>query len=120
MVDVEVGRLSPDFFRGVGVAVATLAVGLLVIGIQLLVTCESGGGFDSGVVGCTYPFQAWGVGFLYASAVVAIISANLFAVSIQIPASRKADVKRRYVRSLLVCGVLGASLMVLLIVVHLG
>ena len=53
-----------------------LAVGLFVVGVQLLVTCEPGhitSGFSGGSVTCSYPFQGYGFAFLYASSLVVIL-----------------------------------------------
>jgi hypothetical protein len=71
--------------RILGTSFLTLAVGLLVIGTFLLTTCqtETVVGPFSTTVGCDYPFQDYGLALLYLGALVTILSANLFARSLQ-------------------------------------
>src|SRR5579864_5367235 len=71
-------HVTPDLHRSAGLAFAALAVGLLVIGVQLLTTCETTYDRITGAVSCPYPFQGYGLVFLYASALAIIVSVNLF------------------------------------------
>ena len=53
--------------------IAVVAVSLSVIGVMLLVSCETAqyvGPFGYTQIGCTYPFQAYGETFLLAAGIV--------------------------------------------------
>jgi hypothetical protein len=92
-------KLPADYVRSLGLSTTALAVGLLVIGVQLEVACETTL-YSSGALGCSFPFQGYGLWFLLASGIVTIVSANLFAVSIEPPNAKGADPTVRYVRSI--------------------
>lgn len=55
-----------------------VAVGLAVAGVVLLVTCETTqfvGPFGNVTIGCSYPFQSYGLAFLYAASLVVALEA---------------------------------------------
>lgn len=106
-------RYPAEFVRGIGIAVTVISVGLLVIGVQLLVSCQPI--LASGIPGCIYPFRWYGVGFLYVSGLAAIGSANLFSNSIQTSETRRAVIERRYFRSVILAVSLGMALFVILL-----
>ena len=59
-----------------GMILAVVSVGLFVVGVQLLVTCRPGlitSSFSGDSVRCSYPFQGYGLAFLYASSLAAIL-----------------------------------------------
>lgn len=64
------------YFLALSLAVA--AVGLSVTGIILLVTCETTqfvSQFGNSTIGCRYPFQPYGLAFLYAASLVLALEA---------------------------------------------
>jgi hypothetical protein len=92
-----------------------LSVGLLVIGVLLLTTCQTVttvGPFSTSV-GCEYPFQGYGLVFLYLAALVTILSANLLARSLQSPSPSNDFVLRCAVLSAL--AFVGVTLLFLIV-----
>jgi hypothetical protein len=72
-------RIHPEFLPAIAFSMIALAVGLFVSGIDLLTTCQTVeiAGFPS-TVGCSYPFQGYGVTFLLAAALLTILGFNIF------------------------------------------
>jgi hypothetical protein len=72
---------ASSLLRVLGASTVTLAVGLLVVGTLLLTTCQAETivGPYTTTVGCGYPFQGYGLAFLYAAALLTITAGNLFA-----------------------------------------
>jgi hypothetical protein len=61
----------PEVLPLLGFGAGVSAVGCLVIGVNLLVTCETKS------PGCSYPFQGYGMSFLLVAAWLAIAAYNL-------------------------------------------
>lgn len=107
--------------RGLATATATLAVGLMILGVMLLVTCETVPvSAFSPASRCAYPFQGYGVIFLYAAGLVTIISVNLFANAHSILDARRERRERRYVLSAMGAVALGAVAFLVALIAHLG
>jgi len=103
-------RVQPDLaarFRVAGMALVALAVGLFVIGILLLTTCQTETVVTPFVttVGCAYPFQWYGLAFLGSAVGVTVVSANLLAESFSSPKpGPESVVRRRMISAMLVVG----------------
>ena len=69
---------DPESLAYLGVSLVVVAVGLSVAGVQLLVTCEPGA-IAGNAVTCSYPFQGFGLAFLYAGGMVASLGFVAFA-----------------------------------------
>ncbi len=107
-----------SLLRVLGLCLVVLAVGLLVAGVLLLVTCTAktiGSPFPS-TVGCAYPFQGDGVAFLYVASLVTILAGNLFARSLEPQPAPKMMAERRYVASALVASIATVLFLVTLLV----
>jgi len=76
-------------------------VGFLVCGVLLVTTCQTTSivGQFSTTVGCNYPFQGYGLAFLYSAALVSILAANLLARSLQSARPSREAIQDRYIRS---------------------
>ncbi len=113
-------RSSPyptSFLRVLGVTLVVLAVGLMVVGVLLLVTCAARTittPFPP-TVGCAYPYEGTGAIFLYAATLVAIAAGNLFARTLEPVPTPKAVTERRYVITALVTVVATVLLVVALL-----
>jgi hypothetical protein len=73
----EGAERDAETYALLSILLAVLAVGLFVAGVDLLVTCEASMGtlpFGGTTVTCSFPFQGYGVLFLYAGSLVAVAS----------------------------------------------
>ncbi len=112
---------STALLRSLATATVTLAVGLMVLGVMFLVTCETVTvSTFTGASGCTYPFQVYGVAFLYAASLVTIVSMNLFASAHSILGVRKEQRERSYVLSVMGAVALGVVVFLIAFIAHLG
>lgn len=78
----EVAPTDPAFLAYMGLACVVVAVGLSIAGVQLLVTCETSSNtssFSGNSVSCSFPFQGYGIAFLYMASLVAILGFVAFA-----------------------------------------
>jgi len=90
-----------------GMCAMIISVGLLVIGSNLLTTCATkiaSVSFGSTTGGCNYPFQIYGMFFIYLAALVVILAANLLGRSLESPTPPKSTLDRRYMLSVALAG----------------
>ena len=104
---------SSVLHRVLGTSFLSVAVGLMVLGVMLSVTCEI-----NSVGGCGYPFQGYGLAVLYAAGAVTILAANLLARSLRTQSTNPESIQQ--LNAISGIGLISITLLFLLAVVILG
>ncbi|MGP8078052.1 MAG: hypothetical protein ACLQD8_02200 [Thermoplasmata archaeon] len=113
MTDRASSAAEEELYPVLGLASIAVAVGLFVAGTVLLVTCQPEMLISGGGIGCSYPFQGYGLAFLFVSALVTILAFNILMHYRVLRGTESRGNPRRYVVSV-IAGIAACAMLVLM------